>query len=210
MVGLVLQEVDLLRPFLVLDQLPVLDLLLQDLLLLLELLGLLLQVVPPLLQLLDLRLQLGRALLRLQLLPHGEGERALVQGLIGLDGHVQLVAHPHQQDAPLGRVDGHLPDDLVEALVVQLLAYGADARVPGLAVDQLLVQQLLQGVDILPRGRVGADGLLVVLALGLPGDGREHRVQQFYLSQRVQSMARRESSSWLAFLGLEPARLSVV
>lgn len=129
MVGLVLQEVDLLGPFLVLRQLLLLYLLLQRVFLLLQLLSSLLEPVLLLLQLQDRGVELRCTLLSLQLLPHREGQRALVEGFVCADGHVELVPHPHQQDASLGRIDGDLPDDLVEALLVQLLADGAYARV---------------------------------------------------------------------------------
>jgi hypothetical protein len=101
MIGLVLQEVNFLSPLLILGQLLLLDLLLQRVLLLLQLLGSLLQVVLLLLQLQDGGVQLGSALLRLQLLPHRERQRTLVKGLVGADRHVQLVPHPHQQNATL-------------------------------------------------------------------------------------------------------------
>lgn len=132
MVGLVLQEVDLLGPLLVLRQLLLLYLLLQRVLLLLQLLRSLLQPVFLLLQLQDRGVELGRALLRLQLFPHREGQRALVEGFVCADGHVELVPHSHKQDSSLGRIDGDLSDDLVEALLVQLLADGTNARVSAL------------------------------------------------------------------------------
>jgi hypothetical protein len=39
----------------------------------------------------------------------------------------------------------------------------------------------LEGVDILPGGRVGADDSLVVFAIGLPGDGWEHGVEELWV-----------------------------
>ena len=132
MVGLVLQEVDLLGSLLVLRQLLLLYLLLQRVFLLLQLLRIFLEPVLLLLQLQDRSVELGCALLGLQLLPHCEGQGAFVEGFVCADGHVELVSHPHQQDAALRRIDCDLPDDLIEALLVELLADGTNARVSAL------------------------------------------------------------------------------
>jgi hypothetical protein len=42
--------------------------------------------------------------------------------------HAHLVPDAQQQQAALCAADGHLADELIEALAVQLLAHGADAR----------------------------------------------------------------------------------
>lgn len=81
-------------------------------------------------ELVDLLLQLGSALFGLELLPHSEGHRTLVQSFIGRNCHFEFVANAHQKKASLGAVDGHLTDDLVEALVMELLADGADSGIP--------------------------------------------------------------------------------
>ena len=40
--------------------------------------------------------------------------------LVGMKSHPELVPDPEEEEAPLGAVDGGLPDELVEALGVQL------------------------------------------------------------------------------------------
>ena len=57
--------------------------------------------------------------LRLQRLPHPEGDRRLVERLVRGDRHADLVAHAQQQQPALGAVDGDLADQLIE-LRVQL------------------------------------------------------------------------------------------
>jgi hypothetical protein len=66
-------------------------------------------------------------MLGLQLLAHGESHRGLVQGLIGRDGHLNLITDSQQEKAALGLVEGNLADDLIEALGEELLTNGANA-----------------------------------------------------------------------------------
>lgn len=129
-VGLVLQKIYLLGPLLVLCDFLVLDLLLEGLFLLLELLDLFFVVDLFLLEIEDGGVQFRSPLLGLELLPHGEGEGRLVEHLVGVDGHVELVPDPHEENSPFGAVDGDLADDLVVALLVELFADGADPRIP--------------------------------------------------------------------------------
>ena len=85
--------------------------------------------------------------------PHPEGDAGLVEGLIGLDGHPDLIPDSHywknekffiekvtKQKASLGTVDGDLPDQLIEALGVELLSLGADSGLPGLSSLQLVLK----------------------------------------------------------------------
>ena len=83
----------LIRSLLLIDLLVVriphcnsLDLLMQlnDLVALLLVLGL---------KLLNLHLNIGLTILGLELLSHGKCHRALIQGLIGCDGHLDLITH---------------------------------------------------------------------------------------------------------------------
>lgn len=129
-VGLVLQKIYLLSPLLVLCDFLVLDLLFEGLFPLLELLDLFFVVDLFLLEVEDGGVQFGSPLLGLELFPHGEGEGGLVEHLVGVDGHVELVPDPHEEDSPFGAVDGDLADDLVVALLVELFADGADPRIP--------------------------------------------------------------------------------
>jgi hypothetical protein len=61
-----------------------------------------------------------------------------------VQGHPQLVPHPEEEQPSLDAVDGALPDDLVEALRVQLASHRADAGLSGLTLFQLLIQLLLK------------------------------------------------------------------
>jgi len=48
-------------------------------------------------QLLNLLLQVCLAMFRLQLLPHGESHRGLVQGLVCCNGHFDLISHSEEE-----------------------------------------------------------------------------------------------------------------
>lgn len=79
---------------------------------------------------------------------------------------------------PLHAVDRDLPDDLVEALVEELLANRAEPGLPCLARDQALVQKLLQVGYIISRRRETRNRLHVALAVDFPVPRADQRVQQ--------------------------------
>ena len=113
---LVLEELELLDALLLLNLLPLAVALLDGLDLGLELDDLILELGLLGLEFLDFALEVGLAVLGLQLLSHGESDRALVQGLVSGDGHLDLIADSQEEEATLGLIQGHLSDDLVEAL----------------------------------------------------------------------------------------------
>ncbi len=77
-------------------------------------------------------------------LPHTESNAALVQSLVGRYRHADLVPHPEKEKPSLRTIDGYLPDQLVEALRVELLSDGADASFTSLPLLKFLIQILLQ------------------------------------------------------------------
>lgn len=163
---LVLEELELLDALLLLNLLPLAVALLDGLDLGLELDYLILELGLLGLEFFDLALEVGLAVLSLQLLPHGESDRALVQGLVSGDGHLDLIADSQEEEAALGLVQGHLSNDLVEALREELLAHRADATLAGLTLHKLLIELLTEACDIntgrLLVGHVG-DVMLSIL-----------------------------------------------
>ena len=73
------------------------------------------------------RFEVSLTMFSLLLLAHGEGDGALVEGLIGLAGHLDIVTNPQQQQATLWLVQGNLTDQFVEAFAEELLAHWADS-----------------------------------------------------------------------------------
>lgn len=95
-------------------------------------------------------LRLG--LLSLHGLAHTVGNRGLVQSLVRQDRHFNFVANAHKQEASFCAVDGHLSDNFVKALGVEVFSDRADARFSGLALLQLLVELLLEDADVQAGG----------------------------------------------------------
>lgn len=51
-------------------------------------------------------------------LPHSVGEHAFVEISVAFDVHLQFVSDSHQEKASVAAIDGDLPYQFVEALVV--------------------------------------------------------------------------------------------
>jgi hypothetical protein len=85
-----------------------------------------------------------------------------------------LVPHPHQQQPPLTTVDGDLADDLVKALIEELLANGTEPHFPGLSLHEAFIEFILKLYNFYFGGGGGEDGLypelLVVGAVFLGGE----------------------------------------
>ena len=94
---LVLEELELLDALLLFNFLSLAVTLLDGFDLRLELDDLILELGLLGLELFDLTLEVGLAVLSLQLLPHGESDRALVQGLVSGDGHLDLIADSQEE-----------------------------------------------------------------------------------------------------------------
>jgi len=139
-------------------------------------------------------LEVGLTVLSLELFAHGEGNRALVKSLIRGNSHLDLVTHTEEEDTALGLTEGHLTDDLIEALAEQFLAHGADAALTGLTLHELLVERLTEARDVHTGGFLVADVLDEVLAILNPLARREDSIYNFLLL-------------WLRFHGRELALL---
>jgi len=174
---LVLQEVKLLGAFLLLDLLSLTVSLFDGLDLGLQLDDLVLELGLLRFELLDLALQVGFSVLRLQLLAHGESNRGLIEGLVGGNGHLDLVAHSQQQEAALGLVEGHLADDLIKALREELFADRADAGLASLTLHEFLIEKLSQTRHIHTSGLLMRNILNVVLAALDPLSRRKNGIQ---------------------------------
>ena len=145
---LVLEELELLNALLLFNFLSLAVALLDGFDLRLELDDLILELGLLGFELLDFALEVGLAVLSLELLSHGKSDRALIEGLVSGDGHLDLITDSQEEEATLGLVEGHLSDDLVEALREELLADGADATFTGLTLHKLLIELLTEACNI--------------------------------------------------------------
>ena len=73
-------------------------------------------------------------LFSLQSLPYTKSNARFVERLICMQGHPQFISDPEEEKAPFGAVDGALPDQLIEALRVQLTTNLANAGFAGLTL----------------------------------------------------------------------------
>ena len=115
---------------------------------LLELLDVLVVVAASLLQVSDVLLHLIFTLLSHQSLPHTIGDRGLVQCLVGLDGHLDLITDTHEEETTLSTVDGDLTDKLIKALRVKLFSDWTDTGLASLSVLNLSVKLFIEVDDI--------------------------------------------------------------
>ncbi len=116
------------------------------------------------LQFVDFLFKVGFAVFSLQLFAHGEGNRTLIQCLIGSNGHLNLISNSEEEEAALWLVQGHLSNDFVETLGEKLFTHGADAALTGLALHQLLIQHFSQSCHIYSSCFLVTDILDVVFA----------------------------------------------
>ena len=129
MIGLVFEEVQLIGSLFGFSIFSIFNLLLKNRLLFLQLLTLFLKISFLFFQFCNIRLKLRGTLLRLKLLSHGKSQRAFVKCFICRNGHVKFVSDSHQKHSSFRAFDGHLTDDLIEALLVEFLSDGAYAWV---------------------------------------------------------------------------------
>jgi hypothetical protein len=105
----------------------------------------------------------------------------LVEGLIGGDGHLNLVADTEEENATLGLTESDLADDFIEALGEQFFADGADAALTGLTFHQFLVERLAETSDIDSGGLLVADVFDEVLAVLNPLARGEDGIDDLFL-----------------------------
>lgn len=144
MIALVVKEFELIRAFLLLVFTSLTGSRLDGLNLALELDHFVLLFLLLGFQLLNLLLQVSLAMLRLQLFPHREGHRALVERLVRSNSHFDLVTHAQKQKTSFWQIEGDLSDDLVEALGEEFFAHGTYSALSRLALHQFLIEHLSQ------------------------------------------------------------------
>ena len=115
-----------------------------------------------------------------QLLSHGKRHCALIKSLVGRVGLLDVIADAQEKKTTHWFVKSHLTDNLVKALLEQLLADGAEASLTGLPLEQLLVEHLTEARDIDTTGRLVADLLAEVLALLNPLSWRQDVVEDVF------------------------------
>ena len=133
------------------------------------------------LKLFDAFLQIGLAMLRLQLLAHGERNGTLVESLVRCNGHPDFIPNAQKNETSLRQVKRYLADYLVEALREELFTHGADAALSCLALHQLLVEHLSKSRDVDPRSRLVTHVLNPLLALFVPFPWGQHSIQDILL-----------------------------
>ena len=160
------------------------------------------QCNPPLLLLLLALLQLSArffklraSMLCLELLAHGEGNRTVVERVVGLYVRVDVTLDAQKEQASLRHVKRHLANDLLEALLEELFANWADTAFPRLALHQLLVEHLTEPRHINPACRLRARLLDPVLAALNPLTRWDDRIQHVLAPRLRPSLHRRQSSS---------------
>lgn len=74
--------------------------------------------------------------------PHTVVDAAFIQILIRLDLVTILVPDSDQKKPPLPTINRNLPDNLIETLIVQPLSYRTKPHLPGLLLNEALVEFL--------------------------------------------------------------------
>ena len=113
-----------------------------------------------------------------------------------------LIPHPHQQQAPLGTIHCHLPNDLVEGLTVELLPDGADPCAFGLPFLEHEVEPLGELDDVLAGGGLVGDVLYVeFVVVVVPVFGGEDGIDDVWMGAVLPYILGGEGlGSWLVYL----------
>ena len=97
-----------------------------------------------LLEVRDVLLNVGFVLLSAQSFAHAIGNWTLIEGLVRLNCHLDLVTYTHQQETTLGTVDGNLTDQLIKALGKKFLTEWADTGLASTALLDIGIELILQ------------------------------------------------------------------
>ena len=145
--------------------------------LLLQRLNVLIVLLARSLQVADILLHLVLALLGHESLAHAVSNGALVELLVRIDRHLDLVSHSNQQKSTLSAVDGDLANQLVVALGEELLTEGAYTGLAGLGTLKLQIEVVLQIDHVNLGGGLRRDVTHPEAALGSEFSWRQDRVK---------------------------------